>query len=155
MTVSADAESFTAFAKEVGRPLRQALIAAYGADVGSEATAEALAYAWENWDRIRVMHNPAGYLYRVGQSQAGRGVFRRPPRLQVPVYPDGSHWFEPKLSAAIASLSDRQRVSVVLVHGYGWTVTEVAELLGLSFSTVRRHIDRAFARLRRVLGVNP
>ena len=154
MTVSADGQSFTSFAKELGHSLRQALIAAYGPDVGAEATAEALAYAWEHWDRLRVMRNPAGYLYRVGQSKARRGIFRRPPQLQVPIHPDGSHWFEPGLFDAIASLSDRQRAAVVLVHGYDWTVTEVAEMWGLAFSTVQRHIDRALNRLRKKLGVD-
>ena len=27
---------------------------------GADATAEALAYAWENWERVKVMDNPAG-----------------------------------------------------------------------------------------------
>ncbi len=154
VTVSEEQQTFTSFVERVARPLRQALIAAYGPDVGSEVTAEALAYAWENWDRIAAMRNPAGYLYRVGQSNARRGVFRRPPPFELPNAPDGSHWFEPGLVEAVSSLSDRQRAAVVLVHGYGWTVTEVAELWGVTFSTVQAHIDRAMPRLRKRLGVD-
>lgn len=153
VTVGADEASFTSFVERVGRPLRQALIAAYGPDIGVEVTAEALAYAWENWDRIAEMKNPAGYLYRVGQSRARRGIFRKPPPIQVPHQPDGSHWFEPGLADAIAGLSEKQRAAIVLVHGYGWTITEVAELWGVTFSTVRAHIDRAMSKLRKKLGV--
>ena len=154
MTVSADAASFTSFVERVGRPLRQALIAAYGPDVGAEVTAEAFAYAWEHWERVSVMQNPAGYLYRVGQSKARRGIFRKAPPFEPPRLPDGSHWFEPGLADAIAGLSEKQRAAVVLVHGYQWTVTEVAELWGVTFSTVRAHLDRAMEKLRRKLGVD-
>lgn len=153
VTVEADAAAFTSFVEEVGRPLRQALIAAYGSDVGADVTAEAFAYAWEHWDRISVMQNPAGYLYRVGQTRARRGIFRKPPRMVVSRPPDGPHWYEPALAGAISSLSDKQRAAVVLVHGYGWSITEVAELWGVTFSTVRAHLDRAMVKLRKTMGV--
>lgn len=155
VTVRADAASFTSFVEKTGRPLRQALIAAYGPNVGPDVTAEAFAYAWVNWDRLKAMQNPAGYLYRVGQSKARRGIFRKPPPIEVPLQPDGSHWFEPSLGDAIAALSEKQRAAVVLVHGYGWTVTEVAEMWGVTFSTVKAHIERAMAKLRKKLGVDP
>ena len=153
VTMSQEGEPFAPFVERVGRPLRQALIAAYGPEVGSEVTAEAFAYAWENWEKLSVMQNPAGYLYRVGQSKARRGIFRKPPPVQVPHQPDGSHWFEPGLADAIASLSEKQRAAVVLVHGYGWTIAEVAEMWGVTFSTVKAHIERAMTRLRKRLGV--
>ena len=41
------AERFTAFVEDVGARVRQALITAYGPEVGAEATAEAFAYAWQ------------------------------------------------------------------------------------------------------------
>ncbi len=154
MTVDSDAASFTAFVERVAKPLRQALIAAYGPDVGPDVAAEALAYAWENWDRVGEMTNPAGYLYRVGQSRARRGIFRKPPPVQIPDQPDRSHWFEPGLADAIAALSAKQRAAVVLVHGYGWSITEVAEMWGVTFSTVKAHIERAMSRLRKRLGVD-
>ncbi len=153
VAVSTDAAAFTSFIEDVGRQLRQALVAAYGLHVGAEITADAFAYAWEHWGRISEMDNPAGYLYRVAQSSARRGIFRPPPRLDPAIVPTETHWFEPDLAPAIASLSDKQRAAVILVHGYGWTITEVAEMWGVSFSTVKSHIDRAMKRLRRKLGV--
>ena len=154
MSVSAGEQAFTSFVTNVGKPLRQALIAAYGPDVGAEVTAEAFAYAWENWERLSQMTNPAGYLYRVGQSRARRGIFRKPPPIDLPRVENDSNWFEPGLADAIAALSEKQRAAVVLVHGYGWTTTEVAEMWGVTFSTVSAHIDRAMAKLRKKLGVS-
>lgn len=153
VTISADEAEFTSFVVNIGQPLRQALIAAYGPDVGAEVTAEALAYAWEHWDRISGMANPAGYLYRVGQTKARRGVFRRPPPLELPSLSQSHDWFEPGLAPAMASLSEKQRAAVVLVHGFGWSITEVAEMWGVTFSTVRAHVERGMTRLRKRLGV--
>lgn len=153
MTISADAAGFTSFVEDIGRPLRQALISAYGPEVGAEVTAEALAYAWEHWPRISAMKNPAGYLYRVGQTKARRGIFRKPPPFEPPMLTQASDWYEPGLGPAIAALSEKQRAAVILVHGFGWSITEVAEMWGVTFSTVRAHIDRGLMRLRRKLGV--
>lgn len=143
-----------AFVERDGRSLHQALIAAYGPDVGAEVTAEALAYGWEHWERLRVLHNPAGYLYRVGQSRAKRGVFRKPPPTERPIQPDGTHWFEPELPAAMSTLSDKQRAAVILVHGCGWSMTEVAETWGVGLSSVQTHMNRAMRKLRKALGVD-
>lgn len=43
---------FVGFVSASERGLRQSLTAALGSEVGREAAAEALAYGWENWDRI-------------------------------------------------------------------------------------------------------
>ena len=153
VTVEADSKSFTAFVEGVGKPLHQALIAAYGVQVGDDVTSDALAYAWEHWDRVRVMHNPVGYLYRVGQSKARRGIFRRPPPLAVERPVETSGWYEPGLADAVAALSGRQRAAVILVHGFGWRIAEVAQMWGVSFSTVKAHVDKGMGRLRRDLGV--
>ena len=90
---------FARFVRGVEPKLSHAFYAAYGPDVGSDVTAEALEYAWKNWDRIREMGNPAGYLYRVGQSKARR--YHRPtvlfPRVGRSTNPDP----EPALPAAL------------------------------------------------------
>lgn len=144
---------FTAFIEEAGPRLRAALLARYGPERGADVTAEALGYAWEHWDRLRDMENPAGYLYRVAQSQARRGIFRPRPRLPIPRYAYQAPMVEPGLKPAMDRLSPRQREVVVLVHGFGWTVTEVSDLLGIGFSTTKKHLERAMTRLRTDLGV--
>ncbi|HEY5650881.1 MAG TPA: nuclear transport factor 2 family protein [Acidimicrobiia bacterium] len=61
-------ETFTRYFEEAEPRLRVALGAALGQDRGRDATSEALAFGWENWDRLEQMENPIGYLYRVGRS---------------------------------------------------------------------------------------
>ena len=145
-------EAGSAFAEFVActRPrLARALVAAYGVERGSEAVSEAMAFAWEHWDRVEVMANPAGYLYRVGQS-------RTRPRLRRPAFPpvdaDRTPWVEPGLPRALRRLSRSQRVAVVLVHGFGWTLTEVAEMTGVAKGSVQTHLTRGLSKLRTDLG---
>ena len=64
--------------------VRAALVAAYGVEAGRDAAAEAVAWALEHPERLRGLDNPAGYLYRVGQTAARRD--RRPLGL-LPVVP--------------------------------------------------------------------
>lgn len=146
-------EDFEVFVRETEPRLRRALCAAYGTELGREATAEALAYAWEHWRRLQVMENPAGYLFRVGRSKVRR--LRR--RLRVGAAPEPARIteVEPQLTDALGRLSERQQAVVILVHGFDWSHVEVAEVLGLSPSSVATHCDRALVRLRAVLEVQP
>lgn len=142
---------FEQFADEVGPRLRAGLVAAYGPVDGLDAAAEALAYGWEHRDELSSMLNPAGYLYRVGQS-AARRARRRPPRLPVPSQaelPD----FEPGLVPALQQLTEPQRVCVLLVHSFGWSQVDTADLLGVGPSTVRTHLARGLSKLRNALEV--
>ncbi len=66
----------------------------------------------------------------------------------------GLPWIEPAVPVALAALSEQQRVSVVLAHGYGWTHREVADLLNISTSTVQNHVERAMSKLRAALEVD-
>ena len=52
--------------------LERALVARFGVHDGMDAAAHALAYACREWDRLAAMTNPAGYLFRVGQSYGAR-----------------------------------------------------------------------------------
>jgi DNA-directed RNA polymerase specialized sigma24 family protein len=139
--------AFTDFVNQIEPRLRRALVAARGPNLGRDATAEALAWAWEHWPRVQAMDNPAGYLFRVGQSKTRQR--RRGWLQQAPASWD--HVIEPGLGAALAQLSDQQRTAVLLVHGCGWTYHEVAEALGVSRSSVGTHVARALTSLRNAL----
>jgi RNA polymerase sigma factor (sigma-70 family) len=145
-------ESFTEFFSDVEVRLRAAFTATFGVEIGREICADTMAYGWEHWDRLREMANPAGYLYRVG---VGKGR-RTSPSFRVvhePVAIISPDWFEPGLVGALETLSERQRIVVSLVHGYGWSMTEVGDLLGVGKSTVQSYEQRGMKRLRRKLGV--
>ena len=140
-------EDFTAFVLEHECRLRRAFVAAYGGERGREATAESLAFAWEHWDRLSQMDNAPGYLFRVGRSRTRRR------RTALTFVPDEHNdpIVEPGLAPALKTLSRRQRTAVVLVHGFGWTLREVAELTGTKITTVQNHLERGLAKLREAL----
>lgn len=147
-------EGFDLFVERVEPRLRMALCAGFGRQLGAEATADALAYAWENWDRVRVMTNPAGYVWKVGRRRAIR-LKPKSTMLFADVEFEREPWVEPGLPLALASLSERQRTCVLLLHGFDWTFAEVARFLGVTRSSVQRHHDRGMKSLKRELKVDP
>jgi len=146
-----ETDSFSEFVVANERRLRQALSAACGDQVGREAAAEALEYGWENWDRLKAMDNPIGYLFKVGRGRGRRMLSRSRPVFDR-VDPARLPEVEPKLPEALARLTERQRLIVILVHCDQWSQGEVAEWLGLSRSSVRNHLERAMESLRRTIG---
>ena len=144
-----DEDEFAEFVATAEPRLRRALFPVGGVAT-ADAVADALAYAWEHWDRVQAMDNPIGYLYRVGRSRLRPRKTPVLPPVDTARIPD----VEPGLAPALARLPERQRVAVVLVHGFGWTHQEVADLWEVSVSTVRNHLARGLERLRTTLEVN-
>lgn len=145
-------DSFGEWALVAEPRLRNALTASFGVEIGREAAADALSFAWEHWDRVRGKPNPVGYVYGVGRNKARRRVGRS--SVHLPGVPEERlPHVEPGLPAAIASLSEKQRLVVTLLYGYSWTMSEVAELLGIKKTSVQNHAERGLAHLRRKLGV--
>jgi DNA-directed RNA polymerase specialized sigma24 family protein len=140
---------FEAFVRAVEPGLRRALAGHLEREAVGDALAEAFGWAWEHWDRVAVMENPSGYLFRVAQSRSRsrkQGWLPWPGDDRVPEV-------EPDLPDALAALPAMQRSCVWLVHGCGWTYAETAEALGISASAVGTHVARALTRLRTRLGV--
>jgi RNA polymerase sigma-70 factor (ECF subfamily) len=148
VTAAAD---FDEFVTRHDRGLRRALAGHLAVDDVADALAEALAYAWQHWERVATMDNPTGYLFRVAQSRSRR---RKWPRVQLPEaveLPD----VEPRLMSALHQLPTMQRSAVWLVHACDWSYAEAAEALGISASAVGTHLSRAMPKLRAALGVTP
>ena len=143
-----------ALSYETERRLRQVFVARYGWERGIEVWRDVVAYAWQHRERLATMANPTGYLYRVGQSAARRHG-RQARRVALPAgTTDELPHVEPGLASALASLSERQRIAVLLVYGHGWTLDAAAEVLGVQTSTLRNHLARGLAKLRDQLGVD-
>jgi RNA polymerase sigma factor (sigma-70 family) len=144
-------EQFTKFVTVYESRLRDSLIGAFGGEVGRDAAADALVYGWEHWDRVAGMDNPVGYLYTVGLSRGRKSLSKRRlvfDAVETARIPE----VEPRLGDALASLTERQRTVVVLVHCFQWTQSEVGELLSLSKTTIQNHLERGMAALRRTIG---
>jgi DNA-directed RNA polymerase specialized sigma24 family protein len=143
-------DAFETFVLDVEPRLRRALVAAYGMEMGREATADALSWAWEHWNKLDGVANPVAYLYRVGQSRA------RSKKRPI-VFERSSHsepWVEPSLGPALLRLSESQRTAVVLVYGFAWTLREVGELTGTKVTTVQTHLERGLRNLRAAMEVH-
>ncbi len=143
------------FLAESSDRLRRAFVVRYGLEVGCEVHADTLVWAAENTATLTTASNPMGYLFRVGQSAARRYLrwSRRPSDLPLaPAAMEPS--IEPGLPLAIPRLRAPERIAVFLVHGFGWTYAEVADLLDVSPSAVNNHVFRGLKKLRRYLGVD-
>lgn len=160
MVIDPETESsFQSFLSEAGPRLERALIAAYGLEIGTEAFAEAVVVGWERWAELSSMANPAGYLYRVGQSQARphiRWSARRDSfagSLSDPPVVDPAT--DPVVMDAIAALGQlrrEQRVAVLMVRAWGFTYAETAAVLDASEAAVANHVRRGIALLRMKMG---
>jgi RNA polymerase sigma-70 factor (ECF subfamily) len=150
--------TFASFFEQAEPRLRTALSGAFGAEVGRDAAADALAWAWQHRDRLHDLDNPIGYLYRVGRSGALRDVRRR--EVPSPRSDDGTDEGredpDPELTllAMVAELPEHQRVAVWMVHGLGYRHAEVGALLGCATPTVATHVRRGLSRLRQQLEVS-
>jgi RNA polymerase sigma-70 factor (ECF subfamily) len=149
---------FDTFADTTGAALRRALVSCYGVEIGVEAAADAMRVAWERWPEVSTMANPAGFLFRVGQSHARPHVrwSRRSAHFPVEL---GSHPMDAApavidLLRALGRLRPEERAAVVLVKSHGYSYREVAELLGVSEAAVTNHVHRSLQRLRPLLEVH-
>lgn len=150
--ITSPTAEFETFVATDGLKLRRVFTARYGVEVGGDIHADAIAWAWEHWEKIRVMDNAIGYLYRVAQSKSRphrrwsvRNTFpaRMPERWHVDR--------DPTLFASLQGLTDNQRTAVLMVHGHNWSYAEVAEALDCSVAAVTNHVYRGLAILRRDL----
>ncbi|HEX5614247.1 MAG TPA: sigma factor-like helix-turn-helix DNA-binding protein [Acidimicrobiia bacterium] len=146
-------EGFTEWAGTAEPRVRHAVTAAFGPQIGSDATAEALAIAWQRWGEVRAKSNPVGYVYGIARNAARRMARSRAP-VSLPDVPQHLPRVEPALPGALAALPEQQRLVVSLLYGYEWTMSEVAELLGIAKTTVQNHAERGLRSLREALGVD-
>ncbi|HEX3089551.1 MAG TPA: RNA polymerase sigma factor [Ilumatobacteraceae bacterium] len=143
---------FKAFFDATEPRLRAALVASFGGEAGRDATAEAFRYGWEHRTKVLALDNPAGYLFQVGRRWGRRQRGRSRRQVGFDVAAPSSPNFEPGLAVALESLSVRQRQAVVLVHGYGLTHQEAAELLGVGRTSIQNHVERGLAKMRERMG---
>jgi RNA polymerase sigma-70 factor (ECF subfamily) len=118
-------------------------------EVAREAVAEAFARAINSMDSIRT---PVPWVWRVA-FRVARDELRRRGR-QVPLRDSVVSAPEPPdLMEALAQLSDRQRASIVLHYYAGYSLDEIAEILGTRKGTIGTHLHRGRARLEQLLEV--
>ena len=119
-----------------------------------DAAAEALARAYADWKRVAELPYREAWVLRVASNVALDQIRRRklsPPPPQEAGDDQDASTLRVALWAALRALPHRQREIVVLRYVAGLTEAEVAQLLGISLGTVRTHVARGRAALRRLI----
>lgn len=124
--------------------------------LGADAADEAMARAYQRWDRVRIYDNPMGWTYRVGLNWA-RSRLRKLTREVAaegvePAVSDPPP-LDPAVAAAIDSLSPRQRAVVVLRYFFDWSINDIADALEVRPGTVKSRLHRSLRVLRAELEV--
>lgn len=143
--------SFEAFyAAEVDGLYRTLALVLRDADLAHEAIDEAMARAFQRWEKVRDYANPTGWVYRVGMNWALSRIRRR--KREVLQMPEGSVRMPPvpdqELVDAVMALPLRFREVVILRYVLDWSEEATASGLGIPKGTVKSRLHRALGRLR-------
>jgi RNA polymerase sigma factor (sigma-70 family) len=118
-----------------------------------DAAVEALAKAHVRWHRLVDQPWREAWVLRVAVNEAIDSLPRRLelPRLEDQLDPADEVVLRHALRAALRSLPRRQREVIALRHLVGLSEVEIARTLNLSHGTVKTHLRRGLAVLRRVM----
>lgn len=121
-------------------------------DEADDVVAEAFARALVRWRTVGTLNHREAWLLRT-VTNCAIDVVRRRRTLSVAVEhaedPADNAVLRLALAAALEQLPRRQRQVVTLRYLAGWPADRVAESLGVTLNTVKKHNDRAVAALRR------
>lgn len=115
---------------------------------------DALVIARHRWHDIRTYDKPEAWVLKVAIRLMRRWQQRNQhetPLTAVVDVVERVHEVE-AVHSALRELSPRHREVVALHHLLGYPVSEIASVLVVSESTVRTHLTRGRAELRRILG---
>jgi RNA polymerase sigma-70 factor (ECF subfamily) len=134
--------------------LRIVVVSVGNRALGEDLVAEAFTRAWASWRRVRGLAEPRAWIIRTALN-AHVSWWRRH-RREVAL---GSHdttattsqdpGLDSSLVAALRRLPVRQRQVIALRLLLDLDTAATAQMLGVSGSTVRSHLHRAVAALRR------
>lgn len=151
--------SFDDWYGEVHPGLVASLLVAFGdQDLANEAADEAIARAFERWERVSAMESPGGWTHQVAVNVARRKrrrrtveamLLRRRGSTTEVAGPAGELWL------MVRELPERQRLAVALRHVAGMTEAEVAESMGIARGTVSATLRNAYRSLRLELDDGP
>jgi RNA polymerase sigma-70 factor, ECF subfamily len=148
-------ESFDSwYAREHPRLIATLLLSTGNMELSADGVDEAFTRALEKWDQVSAMDSPTGWAFRVALNHARRTArrrsiehrlfIRRTNPSPVPA-PAGEIW------QVVSGLPPRQREVVVLRHIGDLREAEIAEVLGISRSTVSITLADAHTHLGSLL----
>lgn len=160
MTAPADArdagfESF--FQTSYERLVRALTSVTHDVPSAEELVQEAMARAYDRWDRVSAMESSVGYVYTTAvnlhRRQRRRLIFRPSAERPVAATADPADAIASRsdLLAAVARLPDGQRDALLLVAWLDVDAATAGRVLGIEPSSVRARIHRARATLQHEL----
>lgn len=146
---------FTAWYQEAHPKIVTSLMLTTGdVHAAQEAADEACARAYARWKRVSAMASPTGWTYRVAFNVLRRRwrratleqtlLLKRPPTTTMPA-PAGESW------DVVKTLPPRQRTAVVLRFVGDLTEAEIADVMGVTRSTISATLVAAKRNLCRML----
>jgi RNA polymerase sigma factor (sigma-70 family) len=145
------------FGEQHVRLLRASFVLTGNQQEAEELTQEAFLSVWERWDRVAVMADPVGYLYRtaINRHRSRRRALERAAKRLVGIErtEDGFVAADERdaVARALTRLTPRQRAAIVLTAMLGFGAEEAARILGVRPATVRSLTSQGRAALREVL----
>jgi RNA polymerase sigma-70 factor (ECF subfamily) len=149
-----------AVAPEIRRLYSLALSILDDAGEAEDAVQETLLKAWRVWDSLSRMDRQAAWLTRVCVNHCiSRRRMLRSRGFPLPGLIDraspstspGDDAQRIDMDRAYRRLSRKQRAAIALNYRHGYSVDECAVFMGCRAGTVRTHLERGLAKLRKEL----
>jgi RNA polymerase sigma-70 factor, ECF subfamily len=147
-------ERFEVFYEEAyGRVFRASWAFCGDRDIAQDAAQDAFAKAYSRWKRVSRMNSPVGWVIVTAQNFCRKQAASRTvlsDSQDTPSSRDELTSFETRsdLLRVIRTLSSRQQQAVVLHYLEDVSITDTAEVMGLSEGGVKAHLARGREQLR-------
>lgn len=154
VTAEAGTASFESFYRQRRDRLARALaLALTDVHLGAEAADEAMARAYQRWEKVSAYDDPGAWVYRVGLNWATSVLRRRHREPRPPAAAEGdaadlTPLAEPDVMAALGELDLRQRAVVVCRFYLGLSEAETAAALRIRPGTAKSRLHRALRTLQ-------
>jgi RNA polymerase sigma factor (sigma-70 family) len=140
------------FRHEYRHVLRAVYLSTRNVADAEDLAQEAMARAFERWERVGRMTSPSGYVYQtamnLNRKRLRRLAVRARHESRVSQVSDDAGEVRSQVIEALASLSPDRRDALVLTVWFGLGAEESGKLLGIGPSAVRTRVHRARAELR-------
>jgi RNA polymerase sigma-70 factor (ECF subfamily) len=141
------------FEKERARLFRALVLVTRDAADAEDLMQEAFVRVWERWDRIGLLDDPVGYLFKTAMNLHRSALRRAVVAARRSLWPatDRDALSEvidrDEAMRSLAVLTPRQRAAIVLTELLGYSSEEAAAILGIRSGTVRTLTSQARAAL--------